>query len=176
MFCKGMHASLDDNDSDVSSINFGDDNERGFTSSSGFTSSDDEGSSVVEVHAHKKQKEGKNPEEEGEEETKKKTTKRKKTPKKTPKKKQKKTNEKSGGSKENRQTPAQAQRNTDVQLAVLLSLKVADMQYKNRMRDKEVERSNRKRLANHGTIGPTHPKSQQATHRLTQFSMLIPIL
>lgn len=140
MFCKGMHASLDDNDSDVSSINFGDDNERGFTSSSGFTSSDDEGSSVVEVHAHKKQKEGKNPEEEGEEETKKKTTKRKKTPKKTPKKKQKKTNEKSGGSKENRQTPAQAQRNTDVQLAVLLSLKVADMQYKNRMRDKEVER------------------------------------
>ena len=30
--------------------------------------------------------------------------------------------------------------------------------------------------ANHGTIGPTHPKSQQATHCLTQFLTLIPIL
>ncbi len=136
-----MLNSLDDDDSDVSSVDFGNDNGGGFTSSSGFMSSDDEDSSVVEVHAHKKQKKGRNPEGEREEETKKKKTRTKKTPK-----KMKKTNKNGGGSGDKKQTSTQAQRNTDEQLAVLLALKVADAQYKNRMRKRELERSNRRRL------------------------------
>jgi len=137
-----MLKTLDDDDSDVSSVNFGNDNGGGFTSSSGFMSSDDEDSSVVEVHAHKKQKKGRNPEGEREEETKKKKT---TTTTKTPKK-MKKTNKKGGGSGDKKQTSAQAQRNTDEQLAILVALKVADAQYKNRMRKRELERSTRRRL------------------------------